>query len=122
MLLSVLAFGTVGYIVIDKWSFIDSIYMTIITISTIGYGEVYPLSDAGKILSAVLIVSGVGVALYAFSTLVGYLVRGHIMNIFGSRRMEDETKKLNSHFIPCGYDKIGQVIANALRKEEHSLY
>lgn len=117
MLLVVLVFGTVGYMVIEKWSILDSIYMTIITISTVGYGEVYPLSDAGRIFSAVLIVSGVGVALYAFSTLIGYLVRGHIMNIFGRHRMEDEIKKLNNHFILCGYDRIGQVIANALREE-----
>ncbi|MFW6118434.1 MAG: potassium channel family protein [Chloroflexota bacterium] len=117
MLLLVLAFGTVGYIVIEKWSLIDSIYMTIITITTVGYGEVYPLSNTGKIFSAILIVTGVGVALYAFSNLIGYFVRGHIMNIFGRRRMEDRIKKLNNHFILCGYDKIGQVIANALREE-----
>lgn len=117
MLLLVLAFGTIGYAVIERWPILDSIYMTIITISTVGYGEVHPLSEAGKIFSAVLIVSGVGVAFYAFSTLVGYLVRGHIMNMFGRRRMEDELRKLSSHFILCGYDKICQVIANALRKE-----
>ncbi len=117
MLIVVLAFGTVGYMVIEKWSLLDSIYMTIITISTVGYGEVYSLSDAGKIFSALLIVSGVGVALYAFSSLVGYLVRGQIINIFGRRSMENEIEKLNDHFILCGYDRIGQVIANALREE-----
>lgn len=120
MLLLVLMFGTVGYVVIERWPLLDSIYMTIITISTVGYGEVYPLSTAGRIFSAVLIVTGVGVALYAFSNLIGYLVRGHIMNIFGRRRMEDEIKKLDNHFILCAYDRIGQVIANALRKEERT--
>jgi voltage-gated potassium channel len=120
MLLLVLAFGTVGYTLIEKWSLVDSLYMTIITISTVGYGEVYPLSNAGKIFSAVLIVTGVGVALYAFSSLISYLVRGQIMNIFGRRRMEDKIKKLNNHFILCGYDKIGQVIADALRNEDQT--
>jgi voltage-gated potassium channel len=120
ILLLVLAVGTVGYTVIEKWSLIDSIYMTIITITTVGYGEVYPLSNTGKIFSAILIVTGVGVALYAFSNLIGYFVRGHIMNIFGRRRMEDKIKKLNNHFILCGYDKIGQVIANALRNEDQT--
>jgi len=117
LLLLVLVFGTVGYAVLEGWPLLDSIYMTIITISTVGYGEVYPLSNAGKIFSAILIVVGVGVALYAFSNLVSYLVRGYIMNIFGRRRMEDEIKKLDNHFILCGYDRIGQVIANALRRE-----
>jgi len=120
MLLLVLAFGTIGYSVIEGWALTDSIYMTIITISTVGYGEVYPLSNTGKIFSAILIVGGVGVALYAFSNLISYLVSGHIMNIFGRRRMEDEIKKLNNHFILCGYDRIGHVIANSLRNEDRT--
>jgi voltage-gated potassium channel len=117
MLVVVLVVGVIGYMTIEGWSLIDSVYMTVITISTVGYGEVYPLSNAGKIFSAILIVSGVGIALYAFTNLIDYFVRGHIVNIFGRRGMEDKIKKLNSHFILCGYDRIGQVIANTLRKE-----
>jgi voltage-gated potassium channel len=120
LLLLVLAAGTIGYMVIEKWSFIDSIYMTVITISTVGYGEVYPLSNAGKIFSAVIIVSGVGIALYAFTNLIDYFIKGHVMYLFGRRRMEDEIKKLRDHFIICGYDRIGQVIAGSLKSEQKS--
>jgi voltage-gated potassium channel len=118
MLFLVLVVGTTGYMLIENWSLVDSLYMTVITISTVGYGEVHPLSNAGRIFSAVLIVCGVGIAFYTFTNLIDYFVRGHITNIFGRHRMEDEIKKLRDHFILCGYDRIGQVIADALEKED----
>lgn len=116
-LLVVLVTGTIGYIIIEKWSLIDSFFMTVITISTVGYSAVHPLSNAGKIFSAFLIVSGVGIALYAFTYLIDYFVKGQISNIFGRRRMEDEVQKMRNHYILCGYDSIGRVVANSLRSE-----
>lgn len=117
MLLFVLAGGTSGYMIIEGWSFTDSMYMTVITISTVGYGEVHPLSNAGKAFSAVLIAGGVGVALYAFTSLIDYFIRGQIANVFGRRKMTDEIERLHGHFIICGYDPIAQVVASALRNE-----
>jgi voltage-gated potassium channel len=117
VLVLVLVVGTTGYIVIEGWSIFDSFYMTIITISTVGYGEVYPLSQAGKVFSAILIVSGVSTALYAFTNLIDYFIKSYSMSLFRRRKMEDEIKKLEGHFILCGYDLIGQVIAQALREE-----
>jgi len=117
LLLIVLAAGTVGYMFIEQWSLIDSLYMAVITISTVGYGEVHPLSSAGKLFSSFLIIGGVGVALYAFTSLIDYFIKGRISNLFGRNRMGDEVQKMRDHYILCGYDSIGKVVANSLRKE-----
>jgi len=116
-LLLVLCAGIIGYMLIEKWPLLDAFYMTIITISTVGYGEVRPLSSAGRIFSSFLIVGGVGVALYALTTTVEYFVRGHITNMFGSRRMRERISRLKGHYILCGYGRVGRVVAQAFKSE-----
>ncbi|MFC1978901.1 potassium channel family protein [Chloroflexota bacterium] len=120
ILLVILTVGTLGYILIEKWSFVDSLYMTVITISTVGYDEVHELSNAGKIFSAILIVGGVGAALYAFSTIIDYFLRGRLRNIFGGRHKmetEDMVSKLKNHYILCGYGTVGMAIARRFKHE-----
>ncbi len=116
-LLLVIVVGIIGYMVIEKWSFLDAVYMTIITISTVGYDEVYALSAGGRVFSVVLIISGVGVMLYALSTIVQYFVEGHLRNIFWRRRMKRKISKLKRHFILCGYGRVGQAVAQTFRNE-----
>ncbi len=118
-LLIILA-GVIGYRVIEGWSFLDSLFMTIITLTTVGYGEVHPLSTAGKIFSIILIVGGVGSALYILTTLVPYLfetIETEFGIRFGRRRMETKIGKLENHFILCGYGRVGREIANMFRQE-----
>lgn len=118
LLLAVLVVGTVGYVIIERWPILDALYMTIITISTVGYSEVHTLSSAGKIFSSLLIIIGVGTAFYAFTTIIDYFIRGHIRSIFGgSRSMEEKISKLRDHFIICDYGRVGKVIANRLKIE-----
>lgn len=117
-LAAVTIFGIVGYQIIEGWNFLDAIYMTVTTITTVGYREVHPLSDAGRIFSIFLMVGGVGGALYALSGIVGYIVEGNIGTVWERRRMHNKIKNLKGHFILCGYGRVGEEIARTFREED----
>ena len=117
ILLLVIFTGTLGYIVIEGWSFVDSLYMTVITIATVGYAEVHPLSTAGQIFSIVLILSGVGTVFYILTTVVQHTLEGEFGIRIGRQRMGAKIKKLRDHFILCGYGQVGEAIANTLRQQ-----
>ncbi len=116
-LILVIAMGVIGYMTIEDWSFLDALYMTIITMTTVGYQEVHALSNAGRIFTIILIISGVGVMLYALTTMVQYLVEGEIRDLLGSRRMKDKIAKLKDHIILCGYGQMGREVARSLQNE-----
>lgn len=117
VLVIIVAIGTIGYEVIEGWSFLDALYMTITTITTVGFREVHPLSEAGQIFSIFLIVGGVGGALYILSMLVGYILEGHLGITMGRRRMKTKIAKLKKHFILCGYGRVGEEIALTFSEE-----
>ncbi len=117
VLIGIVAAGVIGYMLIEGWSFLDALYMTIITISTVGYQEVAPLSTASKIFSVVLIVVGVGAMLYTLTTVVQYLLEGHLANIWGRRRMKDRITRLKDHVILCGHGLVGREVARAFVAE-----
>jgi voltage-gated potassium channel len=117
VLVIIVAIGAIGYEVIEGWSFIDSLYMTVTTITTVGYMEVHPLSSAGRIFSIFLIVGGVGGALYILTTLMGYILEGQFGITLGRRRMKTKIAKLKKHFILCGYGRVGQEIALTFSEE-----
>lgn len=100
--------GTVGYTIIQKWSLLDSIYMTIITIGTVGFHEVRELNDNGRIFTIFLIISGIGIGSYAIANLSAFLIEGHIRDFYKGRKMEKTISKLKNHIIVCGYGKAGQ--------------
>ncbi len=116
-LVVIIVIGTVGYLLIEGWSFLDSLFMTITTITTVGYDEVHPLSDGGRIFSSFLIVGGVGGALYALTAIVAYVVEGEFGTTLGRRQMKNKISKLKEHFIICGYGRVGQEIANVFTEE-----
>ncbi len=116
-LVIIIAAGAIGYVIIEEWSFIDALYMTIVTITTVGYAEVHPLSAGGRIFSIFLIVGGVSGALYTLSVIAGYIIEGHLGTTLGRRRMERTITKLKGHFILCGYGRVGQEIARIFTEE-----
>jgi voltage-gated potassium channel len=91
--------------------------MTVTTITTVGYGEVHPLSTAGRIFSIFLILSGVGTAFYILTSLVRYIIEGEFGFRIGRQRMEAKIKKLHNHFILCGYGRVGETIARVLKQQ-----
>jgi len=117
-LLVVIAIGVTGYMAIEGWSFLEALYMTVITLSTVGYSEVHTLSAAGRIFSIVLIVFGVGIMFYALTAVMHYLIEGHVGDILGRRRMKEKIKKLKGHFILCGYGRVGREVAHTFETEK----
>jgi len=113
----IIVVGTGGYVLIEGWSFLDALYMTVITITTVGYAEVQPLSAGGRIFSIFLIVVGVGGALYALTGIIQYIVEGHFGTTLGRRRMKARIAKLKGHFILCGYGRVGEAIARTFEEE-----
>ena len=102
---------------IEHWSLSDAAYMVLITLATIGYGEVKPLSEAGRIFTSVLILIGVAGLSYTFTTVTGTLFEGHLTRQWERRRMEKRVAQLKNHYILCGYGRVGQQIARELLRE-----
>lgn len=117
LLASVVAGGTLGYIAIEGWNAWDAFYMTIITVTTVGYREIYPLSFAGQAFTVVLLVSGVGAALYTFTLLATAVVEGGLPGRLRQRREARMLNTLKDHFIICGYGRIGTIVAQQLRRQ-----
>jgi len=114
LLISVVAFGTCGYIFIEEWNFWDSFYMTVITLTTVGYREVHDLSRAGQIFTVILLIGGVGTVLYALSSGAKVLIEGELQEVFGRKRVEKKLKDLKDHYIICGFGRMGKIIAKEL--------
>ena len=114
LLIITVAFGTTGYHMVEKMSVFDSFYMTIITISTVGFQEVFPLSTSGRILTMVIIGTGITIAGYAVSTLMRMVIEGELRKSFGRRKVEKQIAQLNGHYIVCGYGRIGKLIIREL--------
>jgi len=111
------AFGTAGYMLILGWGFLDALYMTVITLTTVGYREVQPLSDRGIIFTIILLVGGVGVVFYALTKGAQVILDLEFNQIFRRRRVEKAIRGLKEHYIICGYGRMGKIIAKELREE-----
>jgi voltage-gated potassium channel len=94
--------GAVGYMLIEHWSVLDAFYMSVITISTVGFGEVRPLSPAGRLFTIGLIVTGVGSAIYLFSVIGELIVEGRLKEFLGKSAMNRKIHGLQEHVIVCG--------------------
>ena len=107
--------GTAGYHLAEGWGLLDSLYMTVITLSSVGYGEVHPLSAAGRVFTMLLIMGGIGVMTYAFTTITSIIVEGELSTALKRRRMQNLIGKLSGHYIICGAGHAAGVIAGELR-------
>lgn len=108
--------GTLGYRFIEGWSYFDALYMTVITIGTVGYGETNPLSHGGRAFTMFLILGGIGAFTYAFTAITQIVVEGELAKAFRRMRMEQSIARLSGHFIICGAGHTGGVVCAELRK------
>ena len=108
--------GISGYMIIERWSLLDSLYMTVITIASVGYMEVHPLSHQGRIFTIFLIIFGMGVLLYGISTFTAFLIEGELSAMLRRRKMERRLAALKGHYIVCGIGGIGRHIIDELYK------
>ncbi len=119
--LLILVTGTAGYMIIEDWRFLDALYMTIITISTVGYREVNQVGDIGRLFTIFLVVIGVGFTFYVMAAVVQFMVEGRIRIIMGRRRLDKQIDRLKNHYIVCGYGRIGRVLCRNLQRTPHDL-
>ena len=110
----VIAWGTLGYIVIEGWPAFDAFYMTVTTVATVGYQEIHPLSPAGRAFTIILIISGVGTLFYVLGNIARLLLEGELRVIFGRYRTEGKMKTVTNHYIVCGYGRMGKRICKEL--------
>lgn len=108
--------GTFGYMVLAHMTPLDALYMTVITISTVGYGEVKPLDTEGRLFTMGLIVTGVGTAFYLFAVITQLVVEGQLRQFLGRAAMKHRMDQLNSHVVICGYGRMGRVVADELTR------
>src|SRR5262249_17361387 len=108
---------TVGYVAIEGWNAWDAFYMTVITITTVGYKEVHDLSRAGQVFTVVLLFGGVGAALYTFTLLATMVVEGNLRKRLHGRRLTRMLDTVTNHFIICGYGRIGSTVARQFQRE-----
>ena len=116
MLALIVGMGTFGYMVSEGWVFLDAFYMTVITLSTVGFGEVHPISDQGRILTIAILVSGLGVVGYLLGTITQILVEARLLHVMGRKKLERQIKSLRNHFIICGYGRVGQIVCGEIKK------
>ena len=115
-LLALLFFGSLGFVWLEGWNFFDALYMTVTTLSTVGYGEVHPLSPLGKIYNMGLILAGMGVLAYIITSMARVVVEGEIKAALGKRKLLKHIKRLSGHYIICGFGRIGEIIARQLQE------
>lgn len=114
LLAGILCFGTAGYMVIEKWDVLDALYMTVITITTVGFGEIRPVSEAGRIFTIVLIFIGIGIVAYMLGLVAQTMVVFQMTKILGRRKLGLKKRSMKDHYIICGFGRIGKTICQEL--------
>jgi voltage-gated potassium channel len=117
-LLLLFIIGTFGFHIIEGWSLSESLYTTVTTLSTVGYGDFYPVTEKGRIFTIILIIFGVGTMLYTVVLFTETMVEARFRSILGRGRLEKMLKKLNNHYIICGCGRIGYLICKELSAEK----
>ena len=117
----IVAIGTIGYWLLEDMTLLQALYMTVITVTTVGLGEVQPLHGQGQLFTVFLIVFGVGTFTYFATIVANYFIAGEIMGFLEQRRMLREIEQLKDHFIVCGFGRMGEQVAREFKRENRAL-
>jgi len=115
-----IVFGTVGFTLVEGWSLSESFYVTVQTLTTVGYGDVPPHTFAGRGFAILIMLIGVGGVALAASTIVQSVVQSELLSTFGQRRLSKRMKKLHDHYIICGSGRVGSHLVRDLEGDDHS--
>lgn len=107
----IFSIGVAGYKLLEGWNFLDSLYMTVITVTTVGYREVHTLDARGRIFTMALILFSLGTVFYILNTGARILIEGELKEVFGRRKVEKKIRSLRGHYIVCGYGRMGRIIS-----------
>ena len=113
--------GSVGYMILEEWPWSDAVYMTIITLSTVGFGEVGELSRHGRIFTSALILTGVGTFAFVFTAITQAVVAGQVSGAWQKRKLEKKLHQLRDHYIVCGYGRVGATLVERLRTQDRDV-
>jgi voltage-gated potassium channel len=116
LILAVVVLGTIGYSLLEGWPLDDSLYMTVVTMTTVGYGDLSPHTDAGRYFTIGLLLASVGVAGFAVSRITAFIVEGELNSIFQTRRMDQRITRMHDHYILCGAGSVGWHVAQEFHK------
>jgi len=114
----IVTLGSIGYMTIEGWDLFSSLYMTVITITTVGFGEIAHLSVPGRIFTIILIFLGMGIILYIVGLVTQVMVELQISTIIGRKKLDKQIKKIKDHYIVCGFGRIGKVICKELKSKK----
>ena len=117
ILIFIILIDVSGFVLIEKISILDAFYMTFITISTVGFGEVFPLSAPGKLFTIFVILTGLGTFLYLVGLIAEYSVEGRLRKILGRRKMKN-ISNLRNHIVIAGFGKMGETVAKAFKEQK----
>jgi voltage-gated potassium channel len=117
LVIFIIGLGVAGYMMIEGWNFLDALYMTVTTLTTVGYGEVHAMTRTGQVFTILLICIGVAFFLYVAGAVVQFMVEGRIRTILGRRRLDKKINRLKNHYIICGYGRIGKVLCTMLYRK-----
>ena len=118
LIILMMLIGTIGFHVIEGWSFLDCLYMTVITIFTVGFKEVRVLSSQGQMFTIFVILGGAGTAIFAFTRIAEIAFEGGINKFWRRKKMEKKLKNLKDHYIICGHGRMGKIVRERLEEEK----
>lgn len=114
----VILVGAFGFAFIERWTFLDALYMSVITVTTVGLTEVRELDAPGRLFTIFLVLGGVAVFSYSITTLANYLIAGELQGMLGRKRMQKQIDQLRQHYIVCGCRRMGFQVAREFRREK----
>lgn len=119
-LLLLLLLGPFGYMLFEGTSFLNGLYLTVITITTVGYGDIAPATNGGRIFTVLLVFSGAGYVMYIFSQITEAMVEGGLRHFAEQRKMHKKITRMQHHYIICGFGRIGQEICSILQENRRA--